>query len=147
MIQYKRVLVPTDFSDHAKVALDYAVQLPFADDGELILVHAIEPTVYPIHRVIKQTDYLSLEKQVHETCQEHLDELAKAIEGPAVRTVLRDGHGFAEICGTAEEENADLIVIATHGRSGLTHLVMGSTAERVVRKAPCPVLTVRIDSV
>ncbi|MCA8943734.1 MAG: universal stress protein [Planctomycetes bacterium] len=143
MIKFKRVLVPTDFSEHAKLALDYAVSLPFEEGGELLLVHSIEPTVYPIHQVISRTDELSIENQVRKTCQMQLDDLAKEVTNVNVRTLIRDGYASEELVEMADEEGCDLIVISTHGRSGIKHLLMGSTAERVVRKASCPVLTVR----
>lgn len=143
MIKFKRVLVPTDFSEHAKLALDYAVSLPFEDDGEVLLVHSIEPTVYPIHQVISRHDELSIENQVRKTCQMQLDDMAKAVTSVKVRTLIRDGYASEELVDVADDEACDLIVISTHGHSGIKHLLLGSTAERVVRKASCPVLTVR----
>lgn len=143
MIKYTRVLVPTDFSEHAKPALDYAKQLPFADGAEILLVHTIEPTVYPMEQVVTRVDALSMENQVRKTCQNQLDDLAAGVEGVAVRTLVLDGYAAPEIIHTAEQEGVDLIVISTHGRSGIAHFLLGSTAEKVLRKAPCPVLTVR----
>lgn len=143
MIQYKRVLVPTDFSERAKLALDYAAELPFAEDAELIILHAVEPTIYPTHHVIARTDALSIESQVRKACQEHLDEACATITGVRARGELVEGYAAQEIVAAAEQEDVDLIVIATHGRSGLTHFLLGSTAEKVLRKAPCPVLSVR----
>ena len=77
--------------------------------------------------------------------REELDKLANSeiAENINVKTVLKTGKPFLEIIETASEENVDLIIIATHGHSGVEHILFGSTAEKVVRKAPCPVLTLR----
>ena len=141
----RRILIPTDFSDCAKHAVDYVRGLSWARDTEVLLVHIIEPVAYPMYQVIGAADYGKLDEEVRKSCNETLDKL-KAEFGEwkgGVRTIVREGFPNAEIIACAEEEQVDLIVIATHGRTGLGHLLLGSSTEAVVRGAKCPVLTVR----
>lgn len=146
MIKFRRILVPTDFSDFAKRAIDYACAMPMTENSEIILAHVIEPTIYPIHQVIQRHDALSFDQQVKKTCNNNLEDIAKEFsDRVALRPALLEGHPVGRLLGFADEEEVDLIVIATHGRTGLKHLFMGSTAEQVVRRAPCPVLTVRTE--
>jgi nucleotide-binding universal stress UspA family protein len=142
----RTVVVPTDFSEDAGRALVTANALlrRLERDLRLVLVHAyhlpIEYTAYgPIPTSV---NYLH---DVGADAEAKLGELAAefAGEGLAVDTVCREGYAPDVIVAEATARNADLIAMGTHGRSGLAHLLLGSTAERVVQKAPCPVMTVR----
>ena len=144
--QIRTVLVPTDFSRNAElstsVALDLLAKQP--EETTLVLLHVYHlPYEYTAYGSIPTSlDYF---KDVEGAAEERLRELAEplASEGLSVKTVAREGYPPEVIVGEAEAIGADLIALGTHGRSGLTHLLLGSTAERVVQHASCPVLTVR----
>ena len=140
-----KVLVPVDFSDYSKSALRYAVNFAKHFKAELCLVYVVEPMVYPPDFSMGQIAIPSVDIEMDKRATEELDNLAKREIPPEVKskTVVKTGKPFVEIIETANEENVDLIIIATHGHSGIEHVLFGSTAEKVVRKAPCPVLTLR----
>ena len=142
-MQIKRILVPTDFSRSSLNAVDYAVDLAKQNHAELILVHVIEPMSYAVPRYLPEPTAL-LEEQRKEA-QGALDRLVARVSErhPQCRSEVHLGVVYQRIAELAHTLKADLIVIATHGRTGLAHLLIGSVAERVVRMAPCPVLTVR----
>ena len=144
MFPIRRILVPTDFSDEAKHALRSAVELARIGQSEVVLVHVIEPPVYPVNLGIGPVVVPPLEQDLRERLAQALEQLRQQETGTlASRVLIRDGRPFLEIVRAAADEHADLIVIATHGYTGLKHVLLGSTAERVVREAPCPVLVVR----
>ena len=141
----KKVLVPIDFSDYSKSSLRYAVNFAKKFDAEIYLIYVLEPVIYPPDFSMGQIAIPSVNAEWDERAREELKNLAKTEipEGVKVKTILKNGKPFLEIIDTASEENIDLIIIATHGHSGVEHILFGSTAEKVVRKAPCPVLTLR----
>jgi len=134
----ERILVPTDFSDPADQALRQARDLAARDGATIIPVHVIEeltvPLVYDVDVAALDTD--DVRRRARASLQE-------ASEAEHVRVV--SGHPGRRIVEVAAEEEADLIVIATHGRTGLPRVLLGSVAETVIRRADCPVLTVRAD--
>jgi len=140
------ILVPTDFSDDAQKAVHTAHRLlEDLEDTRLILLHSfslpIEYTAYgPIPTSISYLEDTGIEAE--QQLRKIADDLQKR-EGLTVETLAREGYPPEVICEEAKSQKADLIVMGTHGRSGLAHLLLGSTAERVVQKAPCPVMTVR----
>jgi len=144
-IELRRILVPIDFSEHSKNALKYAI--PFAQQfkASIDLIYVVEPTTYPADFSFGQIGFPQVEEELRVHGNEQLKNLIKNEVGIKVtaRKVVRTGKPFYEINQYAQEENIDLIVIATHGHSGMEHMLFGSTAEKVVRKAPCPVLVVR----
>lgn len=142
MIAVREILVPIDFSEASKKALQYAV--PFAEQfgARLTLLYVVEPVNVPdfVSPLLMEND------RVVKVAKGKLDLLCKqkAIDPRLVRkTLVRTGTPFQEITGAARTLKVDLIIIATHGRTGVKHALLGSTAERVLRHAPCPVLTVR----
>ena len=141
----KKVLVPIDFSDYSKSALKYAVNFSKMFNAEMILVYVVEPVIYPPDFSMGQIAMPSVNTEWDERAKDELEKLAKnEIFGiKNVKTLIKTGKPFVEIIETAKAEDADLIIIATHGHSGVEHILFGSTAEKVVRKAPCPVLTLR----
>lgn len=145
MIQLKRILFPTDFSKRAAEAALYACDFVETFGAELHLLHVIEPHLGSTPQLGMG---LAIPKRVEETEQEAnqaLDEVLEKAWGKersVVKAVVK-GEAFVEIIRYAKTHDIDLIVMATHGRTGLEHVLIGSVAERVVRKAPCPVLTVR----
>lgn len=146
MIQLQRILVPTDFSDYAAVPLKYGCALAEVFHAELHLLHVLQDLVAMVPE--PGLAYLppgDLIREMQESADQALAKLpdpAWAKETKVVRAT-RQGPPFLEIVRYAKENDIDLIVLGTHGRTGLAHVLMGSVAEKVVRKAPCPVLTVR----
>lgn len=146
MIDLKRILVPTDFSKHSLNALTYAAAFAEKFGAELTLLHVVQdlalfipdavtvapPIVPPVEQFLTAAR-TALDRAIQES---HLQNLKIVPE-------VREGTPFYEIIQFAKDGNMDLIVMGTHGHSGLVHVLLGSTAEKVVRKAPCPVLTVR----
>ena len=139
----KKVLVPIDFSDYSKSALKYAVNFSKLFNAEIILIYVVEPVIYPPDFSMGQIAMPSLNTEWDERAKDELDKLANSEISTSVKTILKTGKPFVEIIETAKEENIDLIIIATHGHTGVEHILFGSTAEKVARKAPCPVLTLR----
>jgi nucleotide-binding universal stress UspA family protein len=143
----RRILVPIDFSVYSKEALDYAVTMGKKFDSELILLYVVEPAVYPADFSFGQITLPNVEQELFDRGTTELDELMHERIGGALtaRTLVRTGKPFLEILQTAEEESADMIVIASHGHTGVEHLIFGGTAEKVIRKATCTVLVVRAE--
>lgn len=141
----KKILVPIDFSDYSKSALRYAVSFAKLFNSEMVLIYVVEPIIYPPDFSMGQIAIPSVNTEWDKTANEQLEKLSKSeIPGNIkVKTLVKTGKPFVEIIETAADENTDLIIIATHGHSGVEHILFGSTAEKVVRKAPCPVLTLR----
>jgi nucleotide-binding universal stress UspA family protein len=140
--RFQRIVVPTDFSKLSCQALRYATAFARPCGSELTLVHVIEPPPYPefgyAHIPRKEA---ALRQKARQRLESDCRELSQS--GVNAAPVIRTGNSFHEIAALAREQNADLIVIATHSRGAIMHAVLGSTAERVVRHAPCPVLVVR----
>jgi nucleotide-binding universal stress UspA family protein len=146
MIDLHRILVPTDFSKFSKNALSYAVAFAEKFGTELHLLHVVQsyamlvpdsvnvvPPVGPSIAELTVAVRAALDRLVSENQLERFS---------VVRDV-REGTPFYEIIQYAKEKDIDLIVMGTHGHSGLVHVLLGSVTEKVVRKSPCPVLTVR----
>jgi nucleotide-binding universal stress UspA family protein len=147
-MKIKKILVPIDFSKHSLKALDYAVEFGKTFAAELHVLFVIEPMAYatPADFYAGMTTQLSsliTEQRRSATTQLNAVEKRLAKKGVRVKTVLRSGIVYQEILEAAGKSRADLIIHATHGRTGLSHLLMGSVAERIVRSATCPVLTIR----
>ncbi len=143
--EISKVLVPIDFSDYSKSALKYAVSFVKYFGAQLILVYVVEPVIYPPDFSMGQIAIPSVDLDMDKRAAEELHRLSEQ-EIPSeikVKSIVKTGKPFIEIIETAGEENVDLIIIATHGHTGMEHILFGSTAEKVVRKAPCPVLTLR----
>jgi len=145
MISFKHILIPTDFSERSLRALDYAVGLAETFSSKLELLYVVEAGLHPADLAWTNVDYGDLNKQHQEAAQKYMSSIVRdrIPEEISVTISILIGKAFVEIVRFAEEENADLIVMATHGHGGVSHLLLGSTAERVVRKAPCPVLTIK----
>lgn len=138
------ILAPIDFSDYSKNALKYAAEFAKGFNAKLYLLYVVEPMIYPADFSMGQIAIPSTDIDLHRRAEEELVNLAKTIDaGLEIETLIRTGKPFVEINETAKEKDIDLIIIATHGHTGVEHLLFGSTAEKVVRKAPCPVLTLR----
>ncbi len=143
MIAITRLLSPTDFSESSKHALQYAVELARVFHAELHILHVVEPVMYPAE-MYGQVGLVDVESTIEEGAREELETWKKTLvpaEVPCV-TAIAHGRAYAEVNAYAKANNVDLIVIATHGRGVIDHLLLGSVAEKVVRHAPCSVLTV-----
>lgn len=146
MIDLHRILVPTDFSKHSGNALTYAAAFAEKFGAELYLLHVVQDLALFIPEAVTAAPPIapSLE-QLTAAVREALDRTVKdyPLQGLTVHREVREGNPFYEIVRFAQENNIDLIIMGTHGHTGLVHVLLGSVAEKVVRKAPCPVLTVR----
>jgi universal stress protein A len=127
-IEYRRILCATDFSDQARHALGHAALIARAFDGEVHLVHVL---------ALHQDDPVTVEKEMPKAVPPDLEDVVTKRE--TVRALKPE----LGLIGMAREGNYDLLVLGTHGRSGLKHVFLGSVAERVVQLAGCPVMTVR----
>lgn len=144
MTEFKRILVPTDFDEGAEGALDIAVDLAKKHGASITLLHAYEVPLYMYSGVpAVPADYWTpIRNAAAQRLEAAVAELVK--RSPGAKGMLSQGPPWEQILEGAKETKADLIVMATHGRRGLTHAVLGSVAEKVVRMSPIPVLTVRL---
>ena len=146
MIEISRILHPTDFSVSSKHAMSYALYFAREFKAKLYVLHVIEEVASAMYFDILQTPPLAqLMDDIEAQARGALDELIPPgmRSGVEVESMIRKGVPFLEIIRCAEEVGADVIVCGTHGRTGLKHALFGSVAEKVVRKSPCPVLSVR----
>jgi nucleotide-binding universal stress UspA family protein len=143
MIQLQRILLPTDFSETAAAARSYGLDLARAFGAVLHVLHVIEPPVYYNSAF---GGYVPDPETLESYAKAGLDNWIPEGDGAGltVTTEFVTGTPFVEIVSAAKRHACDLVVIGTHGRGALAHALIGSVAERVVRKAPCPVLTVRL---
>jgi nucleotide-binding universal stress UspA family protein len=147
MIQLQKILYPTDFSDLSVYALRYARNFAEVFSAELHVLHVVDeayqnwvtmgPSTIPVGPTAQEMVALARQQM-----DAFMAERLKDVEVPVVARVLL-GRPYPMILDYASQQHVDLIVIATHGRGALTHMLLGSVTEKVVRKAPCPVLTVR----
>jgi nucleotide-binding universal stress UspA family protein len=142
-VAFKTIVAPTDFSPFSEEALHYARSLAGKFNAVIHLVHALErPQDVPWW--VAEREYSVSQANVAEQAKERLTGIvSRLLPGVTVEPHVRVGSPSEEIVKTARDSHADLIVIATHGRGGLSRVLFGSVTERVVRHAPCPVLTVR----
>ena len=143
-IEIRTILVPIDFSDSARNIIEWAAYLARESKSKLVLFHAYH---LPVEFQQLEGAYLppdfwaNVKSEAQASLARHETELRES--GHSVESVVREGYAATAIVDEANELGADLIVIGTHGLSGLKHMLLGSVAERVVQKAPCPVLTVK----
>lgn len=143
---FRRIVCPTDFSAPAHRATEYAVRLAKSCDAELVLLNVIAEMTYPMRSLGTVTAFPNLQTELHNRAKEELEETkAKLDTGVSIRTEMRDGEIHEQILECATDCDADLIVIGTHGHTGIKHMLLGSTAEKVVRTSTCPVLSVRTE--
>ncbi len=146
MIKLERILFPTDFSECGRAAGKYAQALAERFGAELHILHVLADMAMmlpePASALSLPPNYLT---EMKREAEQALDRILPGNEGGRLRIVraTRMGNTFGEIVSYADENNIDLIVVGTHGRGAVAHMLLGSVAEKVVRKAHCPVLTVR----
>ena len=150
MSAFKKILVPVDFSDGSAAAVQHAVMLGRTLQAQVDVLHAYDvPTFIPPHVVVMMGEVdAPLSEHAERHANEQLEEFLKNQKLPAevkVSSRVLLGPPAVTVLEAAEQGGYDLIVMGTHGRTGLPRLVMGSVAEKVVRGSQCPVLTVRAD--
>ncbi len=144
MISFKKILCPIDYSECSARALRYAAGMALKDSARLYLMHVVDKRVFdyggPIYETAASPDsetIARLEEKLRES-------VPREVRGDIqVETLVTIGIPAEEILKAARDKEADIVVMGTHGRTGIAHTIMGSVAENVVRHAPCPVLTVR----
>jgi len=143
----RQILLPTDFSGCANYALPYAAAVARATGARIICVHVVEAVVPAVGYtgLAEPMPIADISEQLEDSAERELPRLTdcEELKGVEVEEVIVHGDAAAEIVSLAEEREADLIVIASHGRTGLGRMIFGSTAEAVVRHASCPVLVVK----
>jgi universal stress protein A len=145
MMEIRAILAPTDFSDFSKQVLKEALALAQTFDAKLLLLHVVEPPPYSVEGLGPSSLEVNLLDDLERLANNELAAVLPEAQstGVEVGRHVVVGTPYRKIVEVAEAERVDLIVMSTHGRTGLSHLVMGSVAERIVRTAPCPVLTMR----
>lgn len=146
MIDVGRILYPTDFSDPSACALKYAAEMAKKFGAELVLLHVLLDESQMVSFYLPQLTVKNLSKDMEDGARAKMEEFIKetdTLDGISYSTEMVKGIADDEIVKYAKENDVDMIVIGTHGRTGLEHVIFGSTAEKVVRSSPCPVLTVR----
>lgn len=144
MISIRNILCPIDYSVYSEMALKYAIEFAEKYQAKLYLMHVLDIRVYDINN----PELYNINIVDEETIEKLRERLLRCVNEDtrgriSVEALIIQGVPFAEIIKVSKEYRIDLIVIGTHGRTGLSHAIMGSVAEKIVRKAPCPVLTIR----
>ena len=145
MIDIRRILVPTDFSESARQALEWGVALALEFKSEVLLLHVVENLTVGYASDLFPVPMAEVYEEISGYARTELSKLAEEIRAKGIEVTerLAQGTPSAEIIRIAKEEPVDLIVVGSHGKGLLDHALFGSTTERVVRKASCPVLTCR----
>jgi len=146
-IQIARILCPVDFSESSEHALHYAFAFAETYQAELILMHVMDYAALDVPDFPSAVEFSAdTIQQIREVCEKRLQEVVAREQAKSIRVSSRlvSGTPAYEIVQAARDETADLIIIGTHGRTGLSRVLMGSVTEKVIRKAPCPVLTVKV---
>lgn len=146
-MKFSNILIPTDFSDSSKHALHYGIGFAKRFNSALDMLHVTESLPFPAGVDYEGFEVANVASVLHEQAEQGFEQLVR--ETPDLgdlrhTTNIRAGVAYMEIINFAAEQKSDLIILATHGRSGLSHFLMGSVAEKVVRNSPCPVLTVKM---
>jgi len=146
MKKFKTILFANDFAETSEEVFDYALSLARKYGAKLLIVHVINEPVDLRGFYVPHISFENLEKEIVEGAEKMMDKFCrtKVKDFADYETMILSGIPYEEIIKKAEEAQASLIVMGTHGRRGLDHMLFGSTAERVVRGAGCPVLTVRL---
>jgi nucleotide-binding universal stress UspA family protein len=145
LIRIERILVPTDFSESAHKALVYGISFAKEFSAELILLHVVEPVAIGYGSDLFPVPMAEVFKEMSGYARAEIAKLAAEAreKGVEARELVVQGKPSSEVLRVAEQETVSLIVLGTHGKGMLDHAIFGSTTERVVRRAPCPVLTCR----
>jgi len=141
---FKKIVCPIDFSEFTDEILEYAVNITKKFNAELYLLHIIPNLTYftPYESFLTPENIVSIEHNIEIEIKKNFEKAVKKVDIP-VKQVIKKGIIFIEIIDYIKEEGIDLVIMGTHGRSGGEHILIGSVAEKIVRKSPCPVLTIR----
>lgn len=141
---FTNIVCPVDFSEYTEGILRYAVSIAKKYDARLHLLHVIPNLNYftPYESFLTPENLVLIEKNIEKEIEKDFEKIVKNIDMP-VKKIIKTGVTFVEIIDYVKEENIDLVVMGTHGRSGIEHILIGSVAEKILRRSPCPVLTVR----
>ena len=145
MTSIDKILCPIDFSEHSKVALEHAVSLALRLDADLVVAHVVEPAIYPVAFGTVPMGVSNIEEEAKQLAEESLQEAVDEAVASGVRcsSIVGSGTAALRVCEMVREHGFNLVVMATHGLTGLPHVLLGSTAERIVRDCPCAVFTVK----
>jgi len=144
-VKIKKILCAVDFSEPSEHSLRYAVAIAAGQDAELIVLHVMELPFLPSYATAAMDTTGGLVERVKEECERRLLEMVDKYrdQHPKISHSIVIGTPAMEIILAAKKAKCDLLVVGTHGHTGLKQMLIGSTAEKVVRKSPCPVLTVK----
>lgn len=145
MKRFKQILATTDLSPESFAAVQYAAHLAEGQGAKLTILHVPQTTTLLFTDFAPPVDLLSLDRTIEAAARETLEAWVRrhVKSKSGVRVVIRAGVTHEVVCKVAAEAGANLVVMATHGRRGIGHVILGSVTERVLREAPCPVLVVR----
>ncbi len=146
MTDIQKVLCPVDFSEPSREAMRHAEQLAKALGAELLLAHVVVPAMYPVAFGAAPMGAVTLDQEAEQAVRANLKATAQEVSerGVPCQTLVDVGTPSRRLVEMVKEHGVDLLVMGTHGATGLSHILLGSTAERVVRLCPCPVLTVKV---
>jgi nucleotide-binding universal stress UspA family protein len=146
MKDFKTILFATDFSESSDYAFQYAYSLARKFEARLLLVHVINEPVDLRGFYVPHISFEKLEEEIEEGAKKMMEKFCRTHirDFDNYETLIVPGIPYDEVIKKATENSADLIVLGTHGRTGLDHVLFGSTAEKIVRKSPVPVMTIRI---
>jgi len=141
---FKKIVCPVDFSEFTDDILKYATNIAKKYDAELHLLHVIPNLNYftPYESFLTPENLVLMEKNIEKEVEKDFEKIIQSID-ISVKKIIKTGVIFVEIMDYIKEENIDLVIMGTHGRSGIEHILIGSVAEKIVRKSACPVLTIR----
>lgn len=148
MLPINSILVPIDFSEHSQKALSFAKEFSKQWSATIHLIHVIEPVIFPVDWGYAPVDLTNVEKEYESAAEQELSKMVETLHGEgysAIPMVIHGGRSSDEINQYAKDHTISMICIATKGKGGVEHLLLGSTTERVLRKAPCPVLVIRAE--
>jgi len=146
MKEYNTILVPTDFSPCSDKALEYGKDLSKRFNAQLHILYVVEPIeTFATINGVEQSVYIDMIREVHTSATERMARLQSDLSGFGYNVIcnVREGRPSETILEYSKANNMSMICLATHGRSGLNHLLLGSTTEKILRKAECPVFVVR----
>ena len=141
----QKILVPLDFSEYTDEIMNVAAQLAQKLGSTIHLLHVIPNMDYftPYESFLSGENLLNIQREIEREVRKDMEAVAKKIKDIPVAKAIHTGVSVLEIVDYVRTEKIDLVVMGTHGRGGLEHILIGSVAEKVVRKSPCPVLTIR----
>jgi nucleotide-binding universal stress UspA family protein len=145
VMHVNNILVPVDFSNYSKDTLAYASEIAQSYNAQLQVLHIIEETMHPAFSLTGKSSIFDLIPGIQDDCRKRTEKMVKEVVSKKIKTdiFIKGGSAASDIIKYAKENSADLIVIATHGLTGLEHMLLGSVTEKVVRMAHCPVFIVK----